>query len=376
MKWNGKGLHIGDLTSALPIVQGGMGIGVSLSGLASAVANAGGIGVISAAGTGMNEPDYHSDFIGANIRVLKEEIRKAREKTKGVLGVNIMVAMSNFAHMVKASLEEKIDVIFAGAGLPLDLPSYLSEGMRTKLVPIVSSARAAGFISKIWLKKYSYAPDAIVVEGPLAGGHLGFSPEQIGDEKFSLETIVADVVHEMKAIEEQAGKTIPVIAGGGVYTGADIHKILGLGAAGVQMATRFVTTDECDASDDFKQAYINCGQEDISLIQSPVGLPGRAIINDFLEEAGKGNKKPKACPYHCISSCKKEEAPYCISLALMNARKGKLKNGFAFAGANAWRADRIMPVQELMDILTREYNAECEMLNAECSAAEAANAKC
>ena len=258
MKWNGKGLHIGDLASALPIVQGGMGIGVSLSGLASAVANAGGIGVISAAGTGMNEPDYHSDFIGANIRVLKEEIRKAREKTKGVLGVNIMVAMSNFAHMVKASLEEKIDVIFAGAGLPLDLPSYLSEGMRTKLVPIVSSARAAGFISKIWLKKYSYAPDAIVVEGPLAGGHLGFSPEQIGDEKFSLETIVADVVHEMKAIEEQAGKTIPVIAGGGVYTGADIHKLLRLGAAGVQMATRFVTTDECDASDDFKQAYINC----------------------------------------------------------------------------------------------------------------------
>ena len=161
----------------MPIVQGGMGIGVSLSGLASAVANAGGIGVISAAGTGMNEPDYRSDFIGANIRVLKEEIRKAREKTKGVLGVNIMVAMSNYAQMVKASLEEKIDVIFAGAGLPLDLPSYLSEGMRTKLVPIVSSARAAGFISKIWLKKYCYAPDAIVVEGPLAGGHLGFSPE-------------------------------------------------------------------------------------------------------------------------------------------------------------------------------------------------------
>lgn len=356
MVWNGKGLQMESLVSALPIVQGGMGIGVSLSGLASAVANAGGIGVISAAGTGMNEQDYQSNFIEANIRVLKEEIRKAREKTKGILGVNVMVAMTNFAQMVKASLEEKIDIIFAGAGLPLDLPSFLSKGIQTKLVPIVSSARAAGFISKIWLKKYNYAPDAIVVEGPLAGGHLGFSPEQIADEAYSLENILTGVVSEMKAIEEQTGKSIPVIAGGGVYTGADIHRMLSLGASGVQMATRFVTTEECDASDGFKQAYIHCKQEDIGLIQSPVGLPGRAIINHFLQEADLGNKKPKACPYHCISACKKEEAPYCISLALMSAKKGKMKSGFAFAGANAWRADRIMPVQELMDTLTREYN--------------------
>ena len=362
MVWNGKGLQMGSLVSALPIVQGGMGIGVSLSGLASAVANAGGIGVISAAGTGMNEQDYQSNFIEANIRVLKEEIRKAREKTKGILGVNVMVAMTNFVQMVKASLEEKIDIIFAGAGLPLDLPSLLSKGIRTKLVPIVSSARAAGFISKIWMKKYNYAPDAVVVEGPLAGGHLGFSPEQIGDEAFSLENILKSVVSELEPLREQSGKAIPVIAGGGVYTGHDIHRLLALGASGVQMATRFVTTDECDASDDFKQAYINCRKEDIGLIQSPVGLPGRAIINHFLEEAGLGNKRPKVCPYHCITPCKKEAAPYCISLALMSAKKGKLKNGFAFAGANAWRADRIMPVQELMDILTREYNeaaAEC-----------------
>ncbi|MDD4297242.1 MAG: nitronate monooxygenase family protein [Ruminiclostridium sp.] len=365
MFWNGKGLTIGNLKSRLPIIQGGMGVGISLSGLAAAVANSGGIGVISAAGIGMMEKDYSRNFIEANARALKNEIQKAREITKGILGVNIMVAMSNFAEMVQAAIKEKIDIIFAGAGLPLTLPSFLSSGTHTKLVPIVSSARAVALISKKWHQKYEYAPDAIVVEGPLAGGHLGFCEEQIDNPNNSLENIVVEVVDEVKRIEERSGKTIPVIAGGGIYTGAEIYKFIQLGASGVQMATRFVTTVECDASDGFKQTYIDCKKEDIRIIKSPVGLPGRAIVNDFINDVNKGTKKIYKCPYRCITTCKEESSPYCISLALMNAKRGRMKNGFAFAGVNAYRADKIVSVQELMQTLAEEYNkaAEANTLN-------------
>lgn len=357
MFWSGKGLTIGDLKSRLPIIQGGMGVGISLNGLAAAVANAGGIGVISTAGIGMMEKDYTSNFLEANIRALRAEIKKARQKTAGILGVNIMVAMTHFPEMVQTCIEEKIDIIFAGAGLPLTLPSFLTPHSRTKLVPIVSSARAAALISKRWLEKYRYAPDAIVVEGPLAGGHLGFSEEQIADPETKLEDIVVGVLKEIKSVEERSGKTIPVIAGGGIYTGADIYKFSQLGASGVQMGTRFVTTFECDASDGFKQTYLDCKQEDICLIKSPVGLPGRAILNDFLVDVEKGNKRPYKCPYHCIVTCKQESSPYCISLALMNAKRGTMKHGFAFAGANAYRADKIISVQELMETLADEYDA-------------------
>lgn len=354
--FEGLSLKIGELTARIPIIQGGMGVGISLSGLASAVANTGGIGVISAAGIGMLEKDFGSDFLEANLNALRNEIRKAKEKTKGILGVNIMVAMSNFAELVKTSIEEKIDIIFAGAGLPLNLPSFLGEEKHTKLVPIVSSARAIGLIAKRWLKKYRYAPDAVVVEGPMAGGHLGFSKEQLTDPDYSLEKLVVEVINEVKKIEEETGKHIPVIAGGGIYTGEDIYKITRLGAAGVQMATRFVTTEECDASIDFKNAYINCKKEDIGIIKSPVGMPGRAIMNDFLYDVEEGRKKPYKCPYHCIITCDIEKSPYCIALALMNAKTGKLKNGFAFAGANAYRANEIVPVEKLIETLANEYN--------------------
>ena len=356
MQWNGKPLTIGHFTARVPIVQGGMGIGISLSGLAAAVANAGGIGVISAAGIGMAEPDYTSNFLEANLRALRAEIRKARSMTKGILGVNIMVAMNHFGEIVKTVLEENIDIIFVGAGIPLTLPSYLEANSHTKLVPIVSSAKAAGLIAKRWLDKYNYAPDGFVLEGPLAGGHLGFSEEQLDDPNYQLEKLVPEVVAEAKKVEERAGKHIPVIAGGGVYTGADIHRILELGASGVQMATRFVTTHECDASPGFKQTYIHCQPEDIGIIKSPVGMPGRAIVNAFVEDVRKGIKRPVVCPYHCIITCKEESSPYCITLALMNAKKGRMQHGFAFAGANAWRAEKIVSVQELIDTLTQEYN--------------------
>jgi len=354
---NMKKLIIGNLSARTPIIQGGMGVGISLSGLASAVANQGGIGVISAAGIGMMEVDYRSNYLEANIRALRREIQKAREKTKGILGVNIMVAMSNFEDMVKASIEEGIDVIFSGAGLPLSLPQFLNKSGKTKIVPIVSSGRAARIIAKRWYEKYEYVPDAIVVEGPMAGGHLGFATEQIDDSAYSLENIVTDVINEMKPFEEIHTQPIPVIAAGGIYTGEDIYRFMQLGAAGVQMATRFVTTDECDASDVFKKMYIDAHKEDIGIIKSPVGLPGRAIINKFIEDIRSGMKKPFKCPYHCIRTCDIKDSPYCISLALMNAKKGLMKNGFAFAGANAYRADKIVSVKDLVELLKREYRA-------------------
>lgn len=359
-----KELVIGNLTARTPIIQGGMGIGISLSGLASAVANQGGVGVISTAGIGMMEKDYHSNYIEANIRALRNEIRKAREMTQGILGVNIMVAMSNFEDMVKTAVEEGIDVIFAGAGLPLNLPQLLNKAGHTMIVPIVSSGRAARIIAKRWVEKYNYTPDAIVVEGPMAGGHLGFSAEQIDDSEYALENLVTDVINEMKPFEETGAHAIPIIAAGGIYTGEDIYKFMQLGAAGVQMATRFVTTDECDASVTFKNVYVNSRKEDIGIIKSPVGLPGRAIINNFIEDVKNGAKKPFTCPFHCIKTCDYKISPYCISVALMNAKKGLMKNGFAFAGANAYRTDKIITVRELVDSLREEYRSVVSSISA------------
>jgi len=351
-----KGLSIGDLFAPVPIVQGGMGVGISLSGLASATANAGGVGVIAAAGIGLLEPDGFTDFLGANIRALRREIRKARERTKGILGVNIMVALRNFPDLVRTAIEEKVDIIFSGAGLPMNLPE-LARGAKTKLVPIVSSARAATLIAKRWLDKFGVLPDAFVVEGPKAGGHLGYKPEEIEDPAYSLETTVPSVIEATKAFEGRKGMPIPVIAGGGIYTGADIAKFLEMGAEAVQMATRFVVTDECDAAPAFKDAFISAKEGDLAIIKSPVGMPGRAIRNAFIDDVEEGNKAPFSCPYHCIHTCDFEKAPYCISLALLNAQKGRLDHGFAFAGANVGRVDRIMPVQELVDELVEGCEA-------------------
>jgi len=350
-------LTIGDLTVRVPVVQGGMGVGISLSGLASAVAQSGGIGVIAAAGIGMGRPGYASDFVKTNNEALADEIRAARAKTTGAIGVNIMVALSNYAEMVKTAVSEGVDAIFSGAGLPMDLPAHLTEGARTKLVPIVSSARAAVLICRKWLSRFGRTPDAFVVEGPMAGGHLGFKPDQIADPAHALEQIVPQVIEGVSPYTAPNGKPIPVLAAGGVYSGEDIRKYIRMGAAGVQMGTRFVVTDECDASPAFKQAYLDATKEDISIIQSPVGLPGRAIGNTFLAEAAKGIRKPKVCPFNCVHSCDQANAPYCIMTALMNAKKGNLDHGFAFAGENAWRVDRIMPVKELMEELEAGYDA-------------------
>ena len=351
-----KKLNIGNLSISVPIVQGGMGVGISLSGLASAVANEGGVGVISSAGLGLLYRNLSKDYIQASIMGLKEELRKAREKTKGVIGVNVMVAMSNFADMVKTAIAEKADIIFSGAGLPLNLPSFLQKYSVTKLVPIVSSARAARVIAEKWHNLYNYLPDAFVVEGPKAGGHLGFKDEQINDEHFSLEHILPEVIDEVKDIETHYGKSIPVIVAGGIYTGEDIKRFMDMGAAGVQMGTRFVTTEECDASDIFKQTYIEAKQEDIQIIKSPVGMPGRAIFSKFIQKVKEGQKQPKTCMCKCIKTCDISKSPYCIIAALYNAFKGNMDNGYAFAGANAFRATKIVSVKETFRSLLDEFN--------------------
>jgi NAD(P)H-dependent flavin oxidoreductase YrpB (nitropropane dioxygenase family) len=350
-----KSLEIGNLVIPVPVIQGGMGVGISLSNLAAAVANEGGVGVISSAGLGLLYKDFSNNFLDASIHGLKEEIRKAREKTKGIIGVNVLVAMTNFADMIRTAISEKVDILIAGAGLPLDLPSFLKKDSTTKIVPIVSSARAGKIICEKWKTNYNYLPDAVIVEGPKAGGHLGFKEEQIYDDDYSLEKLVPEIINELKVFEEENNQLIPLIAAGGIYTGGDIDRIFKLGASGVQMGTRFVTTEECDASPAFKQSYIDAEEKDIEIIKSPVGMPGRAIFSSFLQKVREGKKQPKKCPFKCIKTCDISKSPYCIIIALINAFKGKFENGFAFAGSNAFRATKISTVKEIFQSLLREY---------------------
>jgi NAD(P)H-dependent flavin oxidoreductase YrpB (nitropropane dioxygenase family) len=336
-----------------------MSVGISLACLAAAVANEGAIGVIGTAGIGMEEEDWEKEFEESNIRALRKEIRKARQMTKGIIGVNIMVALTNFQDMVRVSIEEGIDIIFSGAGLPLSLPKIAGEKCRTKLAPIVSSGRAAGVICKAWHQRYKRIPDAVVVEGPLAGGHLGFTMEQLEEiDDYKLEKLVKDVMEALKPWEDTYKKKIPVIAAGGIYTGKDIVKFLRMGAAGVQMGTRFVATEECDASPAFKEYFVRAKKEDLMVIKSPVGMPGRAIKNDFLVKVHSGEKVPFSCSYHCLVTCNPRKSIYCIAKALINAKRGEFDYGFAFAGENAYRIERIMTVKELISDLVKEAEAD------------------
>ena len=349
-----KSFFIGDLEIKLPVIQGGMGVGVSLSGLASAVANEGGVGVISCAGLGLIYHKSPGDYLSKCIYGLKEELRKAKEKTKGVVGVNIMVALTNYADMVKTSIAEKVDVIFAGAGLPFDLPSYLTPDSETKLVPIVSSPRAAKIICDKWKNNYNYLPDAIVVEGPKAGGHLGFKVDQISDENYSLEHIVPEILQVASQYESE--KKIPVIVAGGISTGEDILHFMEMGVSGVQMGTIFVTTEECDASPEFKKVFVDAREEDLRIIQSPVGMPGRAIDGEFIKSVSEGKEVPKSCPFHCIKTCNYEKSPYCIVQALYQAARGNLKKGYAFSGMNVHLTQKISSVREVIANLKAEFS--------------------
>lgn len=346
-------LNIGGLVPKFPIIQGGMGIGVSLGQLAGAVAKEGGIGIISTAQVGFREPDFTSNLAGANVRALIKEIRKAREiAPDGIIGVNIMVATRNYAEMVMTCVNEKIDLIISGAGLPKALPE-LVKGTDVKILPIVSSRRAAETIAKLWEKKYNRLPDAFVIEGPKAGGHLGFSKEEL------LSDNVPDVYDITRDVKAGVGN-IPVITAGGVYDGADMLKAFECGASGVQMSTRFVATEECDAHQNFKDAYINAKEEDIQLVTSPVGLPGRAIRNRFTEElAAKGTLDIDSC-YACINGCSPATAPYCITDRLIKSVEGDAIDGLVFAGENAHRLTGMTTVAQLMQDLVDEFEKAAE----------------
>lgn len=353
-------LQIGNLTVKYPVVQGGMGVAISLSGLASAVAEAGGIGVISAAAIGMTEPGFAKDYRKANQTALKKHISRARSLTNGVLGVNLMVALSDYDELLETAINEEIDVLFLGAGLPLKLPKQILEkglaNLHTKFIPKVSSPKAAKLIFQYWASKYDYIPDGVVVEGPKAGGHLGFKKAELNGQQPELPDLIRSTVEEVKAFEAKFNKQVPVIAAGGIYTGKDIHEIMKAGASGVKMGTRFVTTFECDADIAFKKSYINSSKDDIKLIDSPVGLPGRVIDSSFVQQINNGEKKPFNCPWQCLKSCNYKEAPYCISQVLLNSAKGKMDKGFAFAGTNAYRATSIQSVASIFDELIGEYD--------------------
>lgn len=348
-------LKIGDKIAKLPIIQGGMGIGVSLSKLAAAVANAGGIGIISGAQPGYKEPDFRTDNENANLRGLEKEIKKARNLSpEGLIGVNFLASVTNYTDMVKLAVKEKVDLIVSGAGLPKNLPSFVI-GTDTKIAPIVSSGKAAATITKLWTRKYDYLPDAIIVEGPKAGGHLGFSVEELKGNLPSLKDIIKEVVLAVKDFEEKYNKSIPVIAAGGVFTGQDIAECIAEGASGVQMSTQFVATEECDAHENFKQAYINSKEEDIQLIVSPVGLPGRALRNQFVKSVEEANQKISYC-YRCLRGCNPATTPYCITDALIASVEGDVDNGLIFIGSNGHRLEKITKVKDLMESLMHDAN--------------------
>ncbi len=349
-------LEIGSISADVPIIQGGMGVRVSLSSLASAVANEGGIGTISSIGLG--EIDILSqDYEKTSREALQTEIRKAKRMTQGHLAINIMGVLSNADDLIKTSVEEGIKMIVMGAGLPTKLPLLVTDAT-VNLVPIISSSRVAELIMKTWDKRYQRQPDAFILEGPLAGGHLGFSLEQLEEpEVYSLENILRQVLEVIKPYEDKYGRRIPIVAGGGIYTGADIARLLSLGAAGVQMATRFVCTYECDVSPNFKQAYLDAKKEDVVIIKSPVGMPGRAIRNTFLRNLEVDETRRIRCPYRCLTACQVETAKYCIAKALLNSYSGDLDNGLIFCGQNVYRVDKIVTVKELMTELIAEMQA-------------------
>ncbi len=353
-------LKIGNITVDIPIIQGGMGVRVSLSSLVSAVTNEGGIGTISSIGLG-TIGSHRREFESTSLKMLRTEIRKTKKLTKGHIAINVMGALSNADELIKASIEEGVKMIVYGAGLPTGLPALVQD-TDVNLVPIVSSARVAKLIMKMWDKRYSRMPDAFILEGPMAGGHLGFSREQLDNpQEFYLEKILLEVLEVIKVYEDKYGQKIPIIAAGGIYDGKDIAHMLSLGASGVQMGTRFVCCKESGVSDEFKQSYLNAKEEDIVIVNSPVGLPGRAIRNMFIKKLETLEQKRIKCNYKCLSTCNIEKAKYCIAKALFNSYLGDVDDGLIFCGKNAHRINRITTVknlfQELLGDLCQELQA-------------------
>ena len=341
----------------VPILQGGMGVGVSLGGLAGAVAACGGMGCISTADTGYREPDFEKDPVSANCRALAAEIAKAKKIAggAGIVAINAMVATQNYADAVKTAVEAGVDAIVSGAGLPLELPGLVG-GADVALAPIVSSGRAAKLILRRWAKAFGRTADFVVIEGCKAGGHLGFAEEDLLAGKCqTLDEILPEVLAEVKPFEEQFGHAIPVFVAGGVYTGTDMAHYMKQGAAGVQIATRFIPTYECDASQAYKDVLLQASAEDVRIIHSPVGMPGRALNTPLVQKLSEGMRfPPKRCA-RCLKGCNPAQVPYCITHALIEAVKGNVEEGLFFCGANVGRLDKMRSVRALMDELMNEW---------------------
>ena len=351
-------LVIGDLHINPPVIQGGMGVRVSASRLVSAVSNEGALGIIASVGVGEERPDRDQDYRTRSKLGLRELIRDTRKLTRAPFGVNVMCALTNYDDLVRVAVDEGVAAVVSGAGLPMRLPALVDD-RQVKLIPIVSSARTADLVCRTWLRRYDRVPDAFVVEGPLAGGHLGFSLDQLAAaEDNRLERLVFDVLGVARTYAPANGVPIPVIAAGGIYDGSDIARFLKLGAAGVQMATRFVCTHECDAALAYKEAFVRCRKEDIITIISPVKMPARVIRNDFVKRILAGEKVNFGCPYHCLATCEPDKAGYCIAQALVNAYRGRMDEGYPMCGANTWRIDKIVSVRELLDELVAGAEAE------------------
>ena len=347
-----KNLKIGDKITRVPLIQGGMGVGISLGRLAGTVAREGGVGIISSAQIGYREPDFDRNPAEANLRAIESEMKKARAiSPDGIIGFNVMTALKENAAHIRAAVKAGADIVISGAGLPTDLPA-LTEGSSTRIAPIVSTDKTANVIRKYWDRKYKRTADLVVIEGPQAGGHLGFKKEEI--ETYTPQSYgeeIRKIIVTVRKYAEKYGVKIPVVVAGGIYDSSDVKRVMDLGADGVQVATRFVTTEECDADIRYKEAYINASEEDIRIVKSPVGMPGRAIMNSFMERVMGGEKIPHSPCHGCLAKCSPADIPYCITDGLIDAVKGNIEKGLLFCGAKAYKAEKIETVSEVIQAL-------------------------
>ena len=348
-----ESITIADQRLNIPLIQGGMGVGISRSSLAGAVAKEGGMGVISSAQIGYDREEFRHDPEAANLMELPRQIKLAKQiaEGRGMIGVNIMAVTQLYGEYVRTACEAGADAIITGAGLPTVLPRYV-DGFPAKIAPIISSEKAVDVILKYWDKKYSRTADFIVAEGPLAGGHLGFSFETLAHlPSYDFSREVRGILEVKRRYEEKYARKIPLFLAGGIMDSQDVRTALSLGADGVQVASRFVATEECDASPAYKQAYIQAAPEDITIIHSPVGMPGRALRNTFVKRMEAGEEKITGC-YNCLKACNPKTAVYCISQALINAVKGDTENGLIFCGARAGEIRKITTVKEVIQELS------------------------
>lgn len=347
-------VHIGNLYLDKPIIQGGMGIGISRSSLAGAVAKEGCMGVISTAQIGYDDPLFQKEPEKANLQVLPIEIQKAKQIAggKGVVAVNIMSVTQLYGMYVKTAIDAGVDAIISGAGLPVELPEYVKDS-EVKIAPVVSSERAVHVILKLWDKKYHRTADFLVMESPYSGGHQGYKREELDcleKTMLNFDENVKNTILLKAQYEEKYQKKIPLFVAGGIFTAQDTAHAMALGADGIQVGSRFIATEECDASDMYKQAYINAGPENLIIIDSPVGMPARVLRNPFIDRMLHESEQITYC-YNCLKACNPKSAKYCISQVLINAVNGDLENGLFFCGSKVGQINKIQKVKEVIDEL-------------------------